>query len=138
MKTQAQARLAVALLAAGALAGCRGHPTAGAARGGDARVLALAERYVAARFEREPLEATEASWPAAAHGRLPDHSLHALANWHDREDAWLAELRSTSSLALPAVRDPAPAFRARLLAALERDALPAVRRFRDFLAVEYR
>ena len=53
-------------------------------------------------------------------------------------DALLLEAPATSSLALPAVRDPDPAFRAALVAALERGALLAVRAYRDFLAGEYR
>jgi len=237
-----------------ALAGCApaARGPAGALRDPDARILAIADAYVAAYFEREPLEATEATWPAAANGRLPDHSAAALTAWHAREDAWLAELASageptqgtpaalaraivterlessralrvcrfelwamsptrgwqaqlgnmaalqpvgtlrargdavarlravppflatelenlregkragylaprtsverlvgdldallaeppaTSSLALPAARDPDPAFRRALTEAIEREVMPAVRAYRDFLAGEYR
>jgi uncharacterized protein (DUF885 family) len=219
---------------------------------GDRRALAIADAFVAASFEREPLEATEAAWPGAAHDRLPDRSATSRAAWEAREDAWLAELAAlpapapgsdaelaraivvdrleadralrvcrfdlwsvsaargwqaqlgnmaalqpvgsparradavarlralpryleteranlragvrsghvaprasvdrvvadldallseapaASSLALPAVRDPDPAFRGALVAALEREVLPAVRVHRDFLAGEYR
>jgi uncharacterized protein (DUF885 family) len=245
-------RLAAALAAA--TLGCASSQKhlAVAPGGADARILAISDDFLAAYFEREPLEATEASWPAAAHGHLPDNSPEALLAWQARQDAWrqellslpppapgtsaalaraillerleadralracrfhlwsispsrgwqaqlgnmaalqpvgtpqaradavarlralpryleteLANLRSgmrsgylaprtnvdrvvgdldallgeppaTSSLALPAVRDPDPAFRAALVAALEREALPAIRAYRDVLAGEYR
>jgi uncharacterized protein (DUF885 family) len=61
----------------------------------------------------------------------------SVARVADDLDALLAEPPSGSSLALPAVRDPDPAFRAELVA-LEREVLPAVRACRDFLADEYR
>src|SRR6185369_3498294 len=85
--------LGSALLAA-AIASCTpaGKRPAGEVPRAEERVLGLADAYVAASFEREPLEATEATWPAAAHGSLPDNSAAALADWHAREDTWLAEL----------------------------------------------
>jgi uncharacterized protein (DUF885 family) len=241
------------LLATAAMAGCASAaPVAGARRDVEDPLLALAETYLAAHFGREPLEATEASWPAAANDRLPDGSATALAAWQAREDAWLAELTAlprppeggaaalaraivlerleaaralracrfplwfvsssrgwqarlgemaalqpvgspgaradavarvralpgflaieqenlragvrlgyvaprtsvervvgdldallaegaaASSLALPAVRDPDPAFRTALVTALEREVLPSIRAYRDFLAGEYR
>ncbi|HET9595606.1 MAG TPA: DUF885 domain-containing protein [Anaeromyxobacteraceae bacterium] len=100
-----------------ALAGVRcAAPAARPGSADDARTLALADAYVAAWFEREPLEATEVSWPGAADGRLPDRSPEAIAAWERREDGWLAEL---SALAPPAPGTPAALARAIVLERLE-------------------
>src|SRR5215208_1388741 len=104
MTTPACRRLA-STLAALALAGCTAaKPAPRSPSDPGARILALADEYVAAWFDREPLEATESSWPAAADGKLPDRSPAALAAWHARQDAWLEELRS-----LPVPRPGTPA-----------------------------
>jgi uncharacterized protein (DUF885 family) len=80
------------------------------------RILALADAFVAARFDRDPVEATQASWPAAAHDRLPDNSPAAIASWQARTDAWRAEL---AALPVPAPRSAAALARAVVLESLE-------------------
>lgn len=59
-----------------------------------ARVLRLADTYLAAYFERHPDEATLDGATGVSHDRLPDDSPLALARWQAREDAWLEQLRA--------------------------------------------
>src|SRR5580693_4663496 len=59
----------------------------------DAHVRALADTYLAAWFDRFPELVTEYGVPGRPQDQLTDNSLEAWKAWHDREDAWLAELR---------------------------------------------
>jgi uncharacterized protein (DUF885 family) len=52
----------------------------------------IADEILAAMLVRNPTMATSYSIAGARHDRLYDNSLDALAEWQDREDAWLAEL----------------------------------------------
>src|SRR5690349_13533160 len=104
------AAAAAAALAAAVVAARGAAAVPAGAADAERRVLALADAYVAAWFEREPLDATEAAWPAARHGSLPDASPAAIAAWQAREDRWLRDLR-----ALPA---PAPGSAAALARAV--------------------
>ena len=64
------------------------------ADGAAARVTALADAYLAAYFETFPEEASRNGIPKAAHGRIRDNSLSAVAAWERREDRWIEEIRS--------------------------------------------
>src|SRR5213593_1933653 len=57
------------------------------------RVRQLADAYLTAYFERHPDEATLDGVARGPHDRLPDNSPAAIAQWQDREDAWLSQLR---------------------------------------------
>ena len=59
----------------------------------DAHVRALADTYLAAWFDRFPELVTEYGVPGRRQDQLTDNSLEAWKAWHNREDAWLAELR---------------------------------------------
>jgi len=61
------------------------------------RIEVLADEVLAATMERFPTMGTYYSIEGARHDRLFDNSLEALTEWHAREDAWLAELNSTSA-----------------------------------------
>jgi uncharacterized protein (DUF885 family) len=67
-----------------------------------ARVQRLADTYAVAYFERHPDEATLDGVAGVSHDRLPDDSPLALAAWHAREDAWLADLRAIDPARLAA------------------------------------
>jgi uncharacterized protein (DUF885 family) len=114
--------LAVAALALG----CASAPPAGprvAAEPADARVLRIADEYLARFFERQPEYATLAGWTAADHGAVFDPSLAALAPWQAFEDDVSARLhavdprslgdlaRTTRAMVLEAV-DSSRGFRA--------------------------
>jgi uncharacterized protein (DUF885 family) len=58
----------------------------------ESRVHALADRYIEEYFRSFPHAATFAGVPDAEHGRLPDISPTALAQWQATEDAILAGL----------------------------------------------
>src|SRR5438876_5150449 len=60
----------------------------------DATVRSLADRYLAAYFERNPDQLTYFGVPNRHHDRLPDNSLDALKAWEAKQDAWLAEARA--------------------------------------------
>lgn len=55
-------------------------------------IEALADEYLAASLERNPTLATYIGIEDAAHDRLYDNSMDALAEWEQREDGWLARL----------------------------------------------
>jgi uncharacterized protein (DUF885 family) len=73
--------------------GCARSEPAPAVASSDARVRALADAYLDGFFERNPDEVTSYGVPGHGHDRLPDNSLDALAAWHAKEDAWLAEAK---------------------------------------------
>ena len=52
----------------------------------------IADDVLAGILERNPTMATSYAIDGARHDRLFDNSAEALADWHAREDAWLAEL----------------------------------------------
>ena len=55
-------------------------------------VETIADEYLSALLEHQPELGTMYSLPGARHDRLADNSPQAMAAWHAREDAWLAEL----------------------------------------------
>jgi uncharacterized protein (DUF885 family) len=59
----------------------------------DAPVRALADKYVAASFERFPEQVTLYGVPGHQQGQLTDNSLEAWKAWQAREDAMLAEAK---------------------------------------------
>jgi uncharacterized protein (DUF885 family) len=69
---------------------CRSAPEAGAP---DARVLAIADAYVADVFEERPGSVARLRLPGARYDRLPDDSLAGVAAREERRAAWLSELR---------------------------------------------
>ncbi|MGH8496564.1 MAG: DUF885 domain-containing protein [Gammaproteobacteria bacterium] len=101
-------RFAIALLlvAMTALSGCDGRePPAdstgpAAVSAADAKMTELADRYVAAALDRQPVLAYFANLPAPAHDRLLDNSLGALAEWHTVEDRIHAEIAAVDESAL--------------------------------------
>ncbi|MGE3512041.1 MAG: DUF885 family protein [Vicinamibacterales bacterium] len=72
----------------------------------DTRVVALADEYLAAYFDRFPDQVTVFGVPGRTHDRLPDNSPRALAEWHAREDAWLSAVvaLTPSTIEAPALR----------------------------------
>ncbi|MBW3567025.1 MAG: DUF885 domain-containing protein, partial [Proteobacteria bacterium] len=60
----------------------------------NARMNALADRYVEAALERTPEMAYFTGLPAPTHARLSDNSLQALAQWRAFEDAMAVELEA--------------------------------------------
>jgi uncharacterized protein (DUF885 family) len=99
-------RLAV-LLAASALSAALGGcarppvPAALAPPGPEARVTALADRYVEAYFRAFPHQATLAGVASGPHERLPDLSLAARGRWEATEDSLFRALEAIDSGALP-------------------------------------
>ncbi len=65
----------------------------------------IADEYLAAYLERFPEIGTLYSLPGARHDRLTDNTAPALAAWHAREDAWLAELDALGTPAEIGSRD---------------------------------
>jgi uncharacterized protein (DUF885 family) len=90
-------RMLLLVLTAALAGGCRSAEPELAVPTSDARVRALADSYLDGFFERNPDEVTSYGVPGRGHDRLPDNSLSALAAWHAREDAWLAEARQIDS-----------------------------------------
>jgi uncharacterized protein (DUF885 family) len=84
----------------------------------DAQVRGLADKYVAASFERFPEQVTVYGVPGHRQDRLTDNSLAAWKEWEAREDAMLAEAKQI---------DPATIYAPPLRAtyALVREALEA-------------
>jgi uncharacterized protein (DUF885 family) len=78
-----------------------------ARRSADGQVRALADAYLDGFFQRNPDAVTLFGVPGRHHDALPDNSLEALAAWHAREDAWLAQAREIDPAAIDA-----PALRA--------------------------
>jgi uncharacterized protein (DUF885 family) len=64
------------------------------------RVRQLADTYLTAYFERHPDEATLDGVGKGPHDKLPDNSPAALAQWQQREDAWLDQLRHVDPVRL--------------------------------------
>jgi len=52
----------------------------------------LADEYLEAMMEEDALMGTYYDIEGARHDRLPDNSLAGLADWQEKEDAWLARL----------------------------------------------
>ena len=94
-----KSRVVVTLFAAVAAA-CAPSAVPVAGEGDSGRVTRVADEFVAAFFERTPEAATRRGLPNADHGGVIDNSLAAIARWHKREDAWLAELRRIDPSAL--------------------------------------
>jgi uncharacterized protein (DUF885 family) len=86
-------RLAVLALALA----CQTAPDAPSA---DARVLAIADAYVADVFEARPATVARLRPPGARYDALPDDSLAGVAAREARRSAWLAELRALDRGAL--------------------------------------
>ena len=57
------------------------------------RVRQLADTYLTAYFERHPDEATLDGVGKGPHDKLPDNSPLALAQWQQREDGWVDQLK---------------------------------------------
>jgi len=64
-----------------------------------ARAEAIADEYVTGYYHQFPEEAYETGFPAPL-DRLGDRSLEALAEWNEREDAWLTALREIDPASL--------------------------------------
>jgi uncharacterized protein (DUF885 family) len=79
------------------LLACRSAPEAEAP---DARVLAIADAYVADVFEERPGSVARLRVPGARYDALPDDSLAGVAAREARRAAWLAELRGIERGAL--------------------------------------
>jgi len=84
----------------------------------DGRVRELADKYVAASFERFPEQVTVYGVPGHPQDKLTDNSLAAWKDWEAREDAMLAEAKQIDPATIGA-----PALRAAY--ALVREALEA-------------
>jgi uncharacterized protein (DUF885 family) len=84
----------------------------------DAQVRALADKYLAASFERFPEQVTLYGVPGHQQGQLTDNSLEAWKAWQAREDAMLAEAKQIDPATISA-----PPLRATY--ALVREALEA-------------
>ena len=76
---------------------CRAAPEV---EGPDARVLAIADAYVADVFEERPGAVARLRPPDARHDRLPDDSLAGVAARQAQRSDWLAELRGIERSAL--------------------------------------
>ena len=81
----------VSLLVLGLALACGSPPEAALP---DARVLAIADAYVADVFEEWPGSVARLRLPGARYDGLPDDSLAAVAAREERHSAWLAELRA--------------------------------------------
>ena len=90
------ARIATLLVLSLFLA-CRNTPAPSSA---DARVLAIADAYVADVFDERPSGAARLRLPEATYDRLPDDSLAGVAAREKRRTAWLTELRGIERGAL--------------------------------------
>jgi uncharacterized protein (DUF885 family) len=76
----------------------------------EARVNALADRYVAAYFDAFPHQATLAGAASGPHDRLPDISAERRARWEATQDSILSELEAVDSTSIPADRGAAVTF----------------------------
>ena len=65
-----------------------------------ARVIAIADDYLAAWRETFPEVNTTNGIPGGRHDRLSDNSAAAERNWQAKEDRWLAQLRAINASAL--------------------------------------
>jgi uncharacterized protein (DUF885 family) len=92
---------------------CRSAPEAATP---DARVLAIADAYVADVFEARPASVARLRPPGARYDGLPDDSLAGVAAREERRAGWLAELRALE-------RDAVASRRARLALDLARSQL---------------
>jgi hypothetical protein len=61
-----------------------------------ARVLAIADEYLARSFAQDPESATLEDWPAADHGAVADVSPAALDRWRAYEDGLSARLHAVA------------------------------------------
>jgi len=91
--------VALALVAAAALVGCRARmhaPAVDPRRELDpsAQALAIADEYLARLFARDPEQATIIGWPAADHAAVRDPSVEAVQRWQAVEDGLLGRLRA--------------------------------------------
>lgn len=79
-----------------ALAACREPPSEGpvAAAAVKAEVVAVADEYFDAWLAAFPENGTTLGIARADHAGITDNSLSALADWRQREDAWLARLEA--------------------------------------------
>jgi uncharacterized protein (DUF885 family) len=96
MQFQPRQSAAVLLLAAAASCGVRD-----AVMTEPQRVTSTADRYLSAYFSAFPHEATLIGAAGVPHNRLPDNTLHALARWHEREDAIYGQLSAIDAGAIP-------------------------------------
>lgn len=92
------------MIAAGSCApGTSQHPppgSVGTASGASRQATALADEYFAAYLQAFPISGTFYGVPNAAHDRLDDNSLTAVARWERHEDDWLARVRRIDGSAL--------------------------------------
>src|SRR6186997_345316 len=86
-------QLAVVCLFALTISACAPAPEPVKKEPADAKVMGLADTYLAAYFERYPEQVTYYGVPGRRHDRLTDNSLDALKTWEVREDRMLAEAR---------------------------------------------
>jgi uncharacterized protein (DUF885 family) len=86
--------------------GTKGPPPAAAtaAEQPDTRVLALADAYLEAYFQRNPDQVTLYGVPGRRHDGLPDNSVDALRAWQAREDAFLVQAKQIDPAAIEAPR----------------------------------
>jgi uncharacterized protein (DUF885 family) len=86
--------------------GTKGPPPAAAtaAEQPDTRVLALADAYLEAYFQRNPDQVTLYGVPGRRHDGLPDNSVEALRAWQAREDAFLVQAKQIDPAAIEAPR----------------------------------
>jgi len=82
-------RRTISLLLLALALGCRHVPEAGP----DARVLRIADEYVADLFDERPERVARLRPPGASYDRLPDDSLAGVAAREERRAAWLTQLR---------------------------------------------
>lgn len=86
-----------------AIPGCaRTAPDRARTEPADARVKAIADRYLEAVLERNPEMATLYGIPGRRHDKLTDNSLAAVRAWEGREDAFLAELTAIDRASIAA------------------------------------
>ena len=71
-----------------ALAACTDSPPPASA------IEQLADEYLEAWMEENALMGTYYAIEGSRHDRLPDNSLAGLAAWQQKEDAWLARLKT--------------------------------------------
>lgn len=97
-----QLRLLVILCSLTALASACVPPVAAPTPTTDApaRVIAIANDYLAVWRETFPEVNTTNGIPGGRHDRLSDNSAAAERNWQAKEDRWLAQLRSINASAL--------------------------------------
>jgi uncharacterized protein (DUF885 family) len=118
-------RALAAAIACAVAAACSGGPQkAGTGEPPDARVKAIADRFLEAVFERNPESVTLYGVPGRRHDKLTDNSLAAVQAWAAREDAFLSDLKQIDRAAISS--EPLRATYAIARQALEADAAKRV------------